>query len=116
MCSDCDISDIGKGFISDSDSDISDSAEGVIVPDSDIGSGDNEGDIFVLASDGCVSVGAKGVVFSDGVVSDIVGVVIVSGSVYDDSHIVKSVVVSDSDIGTSDNRGCCCDFFKLWWL
>ncbi len=61
--SECDISDIGKGFISDSDSDISDSAEGVIVPDSDIGSGDNEGDVFVLASDGCVSVSEKGVVF-----------------------------------------------------
>jgi hypothetical protein len=114
--SNCDISDIGNGFISDSDDDVSDSAVGVIVSDSDIRSGDNEGDVFVLASDGRVSVSAKGVIFSDGVVSDIVGVVIVSGSVYDDSHIVECVVVSDSDIGSSDNRECYCDCFRLWWL
>jgi hypothetical protein len=48
--------------VSDSDCDVSEIKEDVVAdmcgfgPDSDIGSGDNAGDAFVLASEGCVFV------------------------------------------------------------
>ncbi len=67
--------------VSNSDCDVSEIKEDVVADmfgfghDSDIGSGDNAGDVFVLASEGCVFVIARDVVFSDGVVSDIVGLV-----------------------------------------